>query len=549
MFARYTSGTWGAAGSVADDGAADLNPQVLSLPSGDAACIWQKANAVLEDTADLTTFLSHLEVVVSMYSAAGGTWSAPARLTTNDTLDRSPFLAAASPTDMLAVWVNNLANDTLGSATAPNSLMWSHFDGTAWSAPATIATGLGTVLDVTTAYDGTTGALVYCTDGDDNLDTTADQELWAATYNGGIWTAPTRLTNDSVVDTSPRLVYDTPGVLHLAWLKGDDYRMAPGTDVANSALIVAPGESLGGKDFDLVGGPGGRLAFVWNDASAAGSDLYAIYYDPTLATRSQPRQLTNDDASERFASGAFDASGSLMCIYDKNHTVYEDRQEVVNGQTVTVKNVPKAGQSDLYFLVQQMKADLAVSVQDFNITPSNPAPGAAALLTAKVTSRGEAPVANAQVAFYDGDPSQGSILIGTTQTIAGPLAGGTDATVSVTWNVPSPAASHRLYVVVDPAQILDDRDRTNNIASFATMRADLQVESITVQMAGKDRIVTVRVSNSSSLAVGGTQVEIRRNGLTGPILQTLDVRAKASSVQEGARNSMDLPATCSAVIF
>ncbi len=152
---------------MADDGTADLNPRLMELAGGNAVCMWQDSNAQLGDEADLTTFNSHLEISVATYDSASGTWSAASRLTNDSVVDRSPNLAAAAQNDMLAVWVSNAANDTWGSATAPNTIMWSAWDGTAWSTPAAMATDMGTILDTVLAYNGTTGTFICVLDPDD----------------------------------------------------------------------------------------------------------------------------------------------------------------------------------------------------------------------------------------------------------------------------------------------------------------------------------------------------------------------------------------------
>jgi len=174
------------------------------------------------------------------------------------------------------------------------------------------------------------------------------------------------------------------------------------------------------------------------------------YYDPTLGVWSQKRQLTTNDAAERFISGAFSSDGNLFCAYDRNQTVYQDRQELVNGQWVTVQGVPSGGQSDLYYLVYQMGVDLAVAVEDVNVDPPNPAPGTQATITATVRNLGEAPAADAEVAFYDGDPGAGGTLIDSAQTISGALAGGEKAEVVVSWTVPDDGQPHQIVTVVDP---------------------------------------------------------------------------------------------------
>lgn len=517
-FARYRNRAWASSSPVADDGTADMNPQLVSLPGGNAACIWQNADTALPDINDIKMFNSHLEVAVSTYDAGSGAWSPATRLTNNLTLDRSPRLAAAAASDMLAVWVNNASNDIWGSATATNTIMWSRYNGTVWSSPSAIASGIGTILDTVLAYNGTTGTFIFCTDADDNLDDSNDQELWVATYSGGLWSVPTRLTNDTVTDAAPRLAYDATHTLRLAWLKGNDIRFTTGTDVVNSKAVVTPGESMGSKDIDLVVGQNGQIALVWNDVSETYNDMWVSYYEPALSSWSKPRQLTHDDAAERFISGTFDSNDNLFCVYDKTQTMYQDRVEDVNGQPVIVKGVPSAGQSDLYYLIYWLQGDLAVASEDVKLEPANPTPGTLTAISAKIKNLGESAASNIEVAFYDGNPAMGGTLVDSIKTISGPLVGGDQNEVSAQWTVPESNTPHTLYVIVDPNLAQEDRDRSNNMAIVKVLAPDVTIREIGVQKAGPNSIIIVRVANEGVLPVTDVDVVVRKQTWHGAVL-------------------------------
>ncbi|MBU0640928.1 MAG: carboxypeptidase regulatory-like domain-containing protein [Planctomycetes bacterium] len=523
QFAVHDEGGWSEAAAVASDGTADLNPRLVSLPDGDAVCIWQGANAVLSDTDPMEVFLSHLEISVATYDADTGTWSAPTRLTDDEYMDRSPNIAAVAAEDMLAVWVSNTANDMWGTIDLPNDILWSAYDGVEWTAPAMLASGFGTILDMALAYDGTGGTLVFCTDADDDLDTSEDQELWAATYTGGVWSTPAQLTSDTVCDADPHLASDTGGTLWLVWLKGDDIRFAEGLDVDNSAVVVTPHESMGSKDFDLVMGLTGRIALVWNDTSETYHDIWVSYFELTQEAWSQPRQLTFDDYAERFMASVFDASDDLFCVYDKTETLYADREEWVGGQLVTVEDVPEPGQSDLYYLTYHMDGDLAVFVEDVSVTPPNPLPVTQATITAKVKNVGESPASSIEVGFYDGDPDAGGVLIGTMPVVAGPLVGGGEAEASVEWVVPAVTEPVEIYVRVDPNLVQEDRDRMNNMTSFWVLAPDIAVAEVIVQAAGPHRIITTRVENRGSLPVADVDLVLRRDAIDGEVLATFAI--------------------------
>jgi hypothetical protein len=450
------------------------------------------------------------------------------RLTNDCVLDRSPSIAAPASDDVLAVWVKNASNDLFGSATAPNSVMWSHCDGTQWGAPAAIASGIGTILNTTLAYDGLTGTYVFCVDSDDDLDTTADEELWAASYAGGVWSAPTRLTNDDVMDSSPRLFYDSGGALKLAWLKGSDFCIAAGTDAANAEVVGSPGESYGARDFDVIADASGRLVLLWSDASKTYSDLWTVYYDAAESVWSKPRQLTFEDSSECSAKGAFLADGKLLAIYGKTLTNFVDKTVTVNGQEVVVPGVPEAGRTDLCYMTYEMGCDLSVAVEDVGVLPVNPEPGTQASITGTIRNLGEAAASDVEVAFYDGDPQAGGTLIGTVQTIAGPVQGGGEGQASATWDVSATLVSHHIYTVVDPNQTQEDRDRTNNVCSFPVVMPDLTIQGVGIEQVGpKKYVVTGRVANEGQVPLENVALSMRLGSTTGQELSADTVASLA----------------------
>ena len=82
--------------------------------------------------------------------------------------------------------------------------------------------------------------------------------------------------------------------------------------------------------------------------------------------------------------------------------------------------------------------------------------------------------------FYYGNPAETGTLIGERQIIAGQIASGSNAQVTVTgWAVPeSPDAGKNIYVVADPDLSYEDRNRSNNTANFSIFKPDLEVSQL-----------------------------------------------------------------------
>jgi len=126
--------------------------------------------------------------------------------------------------------------------------------------------------------------------------------------------------------------------------------------------------------------------------------------------------------------------------------------------------------------------------------------GAGTTLTVRVGNGGAVSAASgAPVAWYDGDPAAGGVLIGTSQTTRA-LAPGDYQDLVLTWTGAS-AGSRTLVAVVDPDATHVDCDRTDNRASLTTtivpILADLAVANNDVQVTGpltEGRLIPVRVT-------------------------------------------------------
>jgi subtilase family serine protease len=89
------------------------------------------------------------------------------------------------------------------------------------------------------------------------------------------------------------------------------------------------------------------------------------------------------------------------------------------------------------------------------------------------------------------------------------LAAGTSATVAANWIVPAGVSPHQVFIVVDPANAQNDRDRSNNKASIAIMKPDLTVREFYADRMGTNRsALTVRILNQGTVASSPTTVKL-----------------------------------------
>jgi hypothetical protein len=556
-YATYDGIDWTLRGPVIDNLTADMNPQLVALPDNNAVCVWQDAKGTLAGCNDLRTLNSNLEVAVATYNGVSWIkkWS-----TDNSILDRSPKLAVDEndASKMLAVWISNQDSNMWGDSTAVNRIKWRNYSNVWDVADSTIDANFGMILGTALAYKDGIATYVFCRDGDNDLNTQGDQSLWNMTYSdsNNVWTTADWLTNDGN-ETSPRLIYDGDGNLLMFWVKGNDICMAKGNgntitrnDVDQAEVVVTAGKSWGSKDFDLVMGDNGQIALIWSDISIpfypkrlgpnhfdpnridpnvvdpykdqhnlpahtdtndpnrilVSHDLWVSYHDPCFPQYwSRPRQLTWDDSAERFVSGAFEPNGTLLCVYNKRQTKYET---VVyndsNHHDVNIHNVPGPGRSDLVYLRDPLKCDLAIEIEDVMVIPPNPMPGTETKIYATVKNLGVSPVSDINVVFSDlSDPCGGAWSPGSIQMIEGPLVGGDACTVSVSWEVPVESASPRLVsVVIDPCKVQDDSNWNNNSINFKVLAPDLTISEMIVYNAEPNIIITARVANKGVLPAG-----------------------------------------------
>jgi hypothetical protein len=150
MFSHFDGTLWSLPIAVADDGTADFHPRILTFTDGSAVATWENEGKLQPDTAALSDMVSNLEVSVAWYNPTAGTWLAARQMTTNSFLDRSPKLAGRTKDNLLLTWISNPANDTDGSAAAPNQIWSAKWNGTAWSAPQVVATVSNALLKYTT---------------------------------------------------------------------------------------------------------------------------------------------------------------------------------------------------------------------------------------------------------------------------------------------------------------------------------------------------------------------------------------------------------------
>jgi len=504
LFSSCRNGNWSDPIPIDNDGTADFSPQLVTLPNGNALCVWENANQVLPKGATLTDMSAAMEIKAAYYDKNSGLWSAHA-LTNNTHLDRSPRIAAAENNTAIAVWIYNEKDDLLGlDPNALNNIRFSKWNGSNWSEPSTIATNIGLIIKTALTYNGNKAVYVYSLDLDHNWQTDTDRELYAITYDGATWLAPTRLTTDNLLDANPQVTYDQDDVL-LIWYRDANLVSCRNFNLNTIQNILTTSGSSGSMDFRLTKSPTGQISLVWTDTSLTGVDIFTATYDSCLSVWSHPYQLTSDRSMERSVAATYAGSDELALAYNKVEIIDH------NG-------IPEPNRVDLYVLRHKIKADLAITSSGISFGVPNPPPGSIVDINAVIHNLGDIAEVNVPVAFYNGNPGTDGVLIGNVQKIVGPILAGSTAVASVQWSVPEVNEPQHIYVVIDPQYTLEDAHRNNNIASVSAMAPDVTIEEIGVQKAGPNTIITVRVANEGVLPVTDVDVVVRKQIWHGAVL-------------------------------
>lgn len=109
-----------------------------------------------------------------------------------------------------------------------------------------------------------------------------------------------------------------------------------------------------------------------------------------------------------------------------------------------------------------LNPDLGFGNPVMMFSKTDPKEGEKIDIKASVVNMTDIPAENVKIAFYDGDPKSAGLLIGTAQTIAS-IAGNETKEISVSWDAKQ-AGEHKIYVVIDPSNSVDEASKFNNIA-------------------------------------------------------------------------------------
>ena len=348
VFSTNSGLGWSTPATITQDVYQDFTPQVTYDGAGNAVAVWKRHRDVLSSTTQLDAdYLNGFEIAYSVWD--GANWPLPAFLTNNAALDHAPVLVRGNDGKLLLLWRQNGSAELLGTATAPDNVMWSVWDGVNWSVPQALLSDIVGLVDLSAArYNSNKMIVSYSQDVDGDLTTTSDQEIFTKTWNGTSWGAAVRLTNDAFADHRPKVLYDTAGVEALLWLHEDSLYAYLGGLTGSPEVVVVEGDPAL-LDYALAQDNSGNLALLWQGISEQGIDVFYAAYDQANGVFSLVDQMTFDAALEKFMSPVFAAMGGLVMAYNKT------------GVTQQTKTLQAFGQTNLVILEHAFGTDLTVT--------------------------------------------------------------------------------------------------------------------------------------------------------------------------------------------
>jgi PKD repeat protein len=526
QFSRWDGAAWSAPANVTNDNYLDSAPQVAWTTNGQGIALWQRLNDLLPATATLdVTTTRKIEIATATYNPATGQWSPSTLLTTNEALDIAPILARHENGRLLAAWRQNQDGFVGGDASHPDRIMTAFYDNQ-WGSAQVAVNSIPGLVDLAVGM-GTNQALLAYTQYLAAPNTlTPTLQLFTSTWNGSTWSTPIQHTNDALGNRSPQVLYTPTNEPILVWLAGTQLQMHNLASGLRTTMIVPP--AIGAIDeFHLLRNGDGTLAAIFT-AQSTQRDLYASFYDATHEQWGRPKALTSNRANELYPAPAFDANNRLLLAYASTAVTSEPRSVTTAAGEVINYTVPVEGQTDLVTLAHTIAADITIADTSFTLSTDQPARGETIQLAAVITNSGDLTLDDVTVAFYDGDPAAGGLLIAQQNTGA-PIAAGMTSTFTAPYMAPAVGGIRELYALIDPNNQIAEINESDNAAHRAAFGPNLAFNDFRINHWGGNAVDLVsHIANLGTTTSPTTTIAYALHTAQAPVLLTDVVPAIAA---------------------
>ncbi|HHW00366.1 MAG TPA: DUF4959 domain-containing protein [Clostridiaceae bacterium] len=485
---------------------ADFAPAAAA--SGDGLLLaWQNIKNLMTEENKMVSYVKDSEIKVTR-SVFKGEGEEPdiITLTDDDKFDHAPVLAADGGKALL-VWTKSEGlsltyGDEMKELRSPantDSLYYSFWDGSNWSAPEEIEGSVPYVYDSSLTMHGTEGLLLYTLDMDNDLTTQDDREVYYRLYDGTAWGEAVRLSDNDVEDSAPRAA-NINGEWFVIWYQNGDVVYKTGLEEE-----VKSGEFLSnipaGYRIAVMEGENPQLALIYVNAGENNTNsLAASFYDINKGVWSGVIALGENERYIRSFSPVFTEEGTLKVVYTQAVVI----KEVVED----IEYFMPSDKVDLMMLSYTPFHDLSFDEENgLLLVPSIPVQVAQTKIWAVVNNNGDF-AENATLYVYDGEPDEGR-LIGIVETQE-PIPARSAALMELNWQVGlEERDKYKLYAVIRTDEGINEADESNNYLTFEIVTADVAINALKCEnIAGNDYLVQATVANTGGKILEDVTVQL-----------------------------------------
>ena len=501
----------GAAETVWDDGTPDFKPSVGMAADGTVVLAWMNGKESYAANATAPTVFAGSELAVAVRNVATGQWTRQ-NLTNDAVLDRAPLVRVTADGKACVLWVRNAACDPFGSATAKNEMWGVVYNGTTWGTPTKLFE-MGVVGGFDFHYGRESGSLAatfaFSETSDDG--TSVQQRVSYGRWTGAAGAVTPKLYREIDLESAgPYVCADKSGLIKLLW--GESGGIRTRTFASDGMSLTAGDErvyAFGGDGcgvFALAKGADGQLAAIGSRPNAQfpwTSDPVVCHYDANADTWSGAEPLLDNDRVERSLDATLDGEGNLFAAYASVAATKADDGTVVYGAV------------DVRTLMKRSGVDLAVSAKDISFADDSKfEEGSKAPVVVKLHNLGNVAVSGVPVKVSVGQDEE-SLEVISDPALTVDFAAGGSTNVTVDWSVNMNVSNLIVRVEIDPEEMVNDIDRSNNSATREAV-ASLSILRTRVRMdvTGNTRTLTATVFNGGFKAVpeGTTVTFVREDG-------------------------------------
>ncbi|MFN8467526.1 MAG: hypothetical protein U0X20_18345 [Caldilineaceae bacterium] len=446
ILSRHWDGAnWSEATAITADAGLDMHPQVAWTAGGKAVAVWEHVTGALPDTGAAAADTLGFEIATAVYDAAGDSWSTPTLLTSNAAFDGGVRLARNAAGQLMAAWVESDAG--VEPTGGPAQIMTAFYDG-GWDAPVVAVPQIDAQVALAVGCGSGRAAVAFTQIMTPAGGTEPMSQILFSEWDGSAWSQPVPVAPAAEEQHDPNVVYNAQNQALVAYVNSYLHlrNMATGAaaDLELDPAVMDLGRLMVAQDGD------GNLLAVFRNQFAGDFDLYTARFDVRTGRWSPPRRLIADDSESRSVAVAADGSGALRAAYVA--TAYTEEPSTLtflDGSTMPTTQAVARG-TGLNVLGYTYRRELTLPEGGLVVSDLHPQPGATVILSGTVQNTGDLPETAVSLRFYDGDPNAGGVLIADVP-LPELLSAGESATVATPYWVPLGSPIRTFFVTAHRA--------------------------------------------------------------------------------------------------